>query len=138
MSRRHSSMIRGPRPVTPTRGIPAAFTRRSTSWLYPLTVSSERTSVPSRSVAMSLGRPGRVIGSSFTKADPQGYSRTTNPGQLSAPNIATTEERLQRPGGPYLAVPLLVGFQEWDEAAGGCPGSVQRPGHHGRALHVAG
>src|SRR2546423_5659732 len=137
MSRRHSSMIRGPRPVTPTSGIPAALTRRSTSWLYPLTVSSERTSVPSRSVAMSLGRPGRVIGSSFTKADPQGYSRTTNRGQLSTQNIATAEERLQRGGNPYLAVRLLVVLQDRDEPAGGCQGAVEGRRDLGLAVLVA-
>src|SRR4051812_14828418 len=61
MSLRTRPVRRGPRPVAPTTGIPAARTRSSTSWVYAETVSSLRTSVPSRSVAISLGRPGRVI-----------------------------------------------------------------------------
>src|SRR5438477_11678320 len=86
---------------------------------------------------MSLGRPGRVIGSSFTKADPQGYSRTTNRGQLSTQNIATAEERRQRGGNRYLAVRLLVVLQDRDEPAGGRQGAVQGRGHLGLAILVA-
>ena len=62
---------RGPRPVAPTIRMPAARTRSSTAWVYADTVSSLRTSVPSRSVAMSFGRPGRVMGTSASKAPPR-------------------------------------------------------------------
>src|SRR3954463_13800401 len=72
MSLRVSDISRGPRPVAPTTRIPAARTRSRTSWVYADTVSSLCTSVPSRSVAISLGSPGLTIDTSEGGAYPRG------------------------------------------------------------------
>src|SRR5690349_24348299 len=85
MSLRVSDVRRGPRPVAPTIRIPAARTRSRTSWVYADTVSSLCTSVPSRSVAISLGRPGLTIETSEGGAYPRGGRKENGtPGQLAA------------------------------------------------------
>src|SRR5215217_4996424 len=121
MSERTRPVSRGPRPVAPTTRMPAAFTRASTSWLYALTVSSPRTSVPSRSVAISLGRPGRTIwrsfpewGSNRSAAEQLCHRLQPNPtatvvaGKLSRLEDIRSDVRLQRGRDQDLTVGLLV------------------------------
>src|SRR5690606_20227968 len=60
-SLRHRSSRRGPRPVAPTTMTPEAARRLRAAMLRGETVSFERTSVPSRSVATSRGAFERLI-----------------------------------------------------------------------------
>ena len=144
MSLRVSSVSRGPRPVAPTIRMPAARTRSRTSWVYADTVSSLRTRVPSRSVAMSLGRPGLTIGYLRGCDYPRGGRKeNVTPAQLPAAmtsgsrpvsvalangfeHVPAAEERLQRLGHPHRAVRLLVVLQDRDQPAGGRQRAVQR------------
>src|SRR4051794_15288468 len=146
MSRRVSDVSRGPRPVAPTIRMPAARTRSRTSWVYADTMSSLRTSVPSRSVAISLGSPGLTIDTSEGGAYPRGGRKENGtPGQLAAAmtsgsglmyyplarcfeDVTAAQVRLEGLRHPHRAIRLLVVFQNWNQPAGGGERAVQRRG----------
>ena len=64
------SSSRGPRPVTPTTGMPASQAASSAARVRGLTSPAESSSVPSRSVATSFGRQAPRSPSSTTESAP--------------------------------------------------------------------
>src|SRR5690349_16020175 len=131
MSRRTSSVNRGPRPVAPTIRMPASLTRSRTAWENELTVSSLLTNVPSRSVAISFGRPDLAIWCSFRQRGGATVPRVTQTGHprgqkgLGLEHVPP-QERLQRLGYPDRPVGLLVVLHDRNQPAGRGQGAVQR------------
>src|SRR5215207_1300372 len=91
-SRAVTARSRGPRPVTPTTGTPASTIRCSTLWLYAETVWSERTSVPSMSVATS---PGSRIDKPCSSTSPA--HRPRRPAHLQARSPEPPGQRDRHP-----------------------------------------